>query len=89
MDASGDDYMRTFERGIPGLTGLLTGIIFLCSLILLFSHLRCAGNVLLDHPGCFKGGISETKGLISWIYNHENVIQYDKDLISLKFGVVK
>lgn len=89
MDASGDDYMRTFERGIPDLTGLLTVIVLLCSFILLFSHLRCTGNVLPDHPGCLKGGMSETKGLISWIYNHDNVIQYERDLISRKIGVVK
>ena len=89
MDASGDDYMRTFERGIPALIGILTVIFLLCSFILLFSHLRSAGNDLPDHPGGFKGGISVTKGLISWIYNHENVIQYERDLISRKFGVVK
>lgn len=89
MDASGDARMRTFERGIPDLSGLLTGIILLCSLILLFSHLRCTGDVLPDHPACFKGGMSETKGLSSWIYNHENVIQYERDLFFRKFGVMK
>lgn len=42
--------MRNFERWIPDLTGLLTGIVLLCSFILSFSNLRYAAEISQIDP---------------------------------------
>ena len=49
LDVAGGS-MRNFERWIPDLTGLLTGIVLLCSFILSFSNLRYAAEISKIDP---------------------------------------